>query len=1039
MKLANFSVGKPVTTVMIFIAVIVLGVVAMLSLGIDLMPELEIPAVSVICAYEGAGAEEVETMITKPIEDALSTISGVDKVISSSKEGVSAVTLQFNWGQSLDEKINDVRDKIDNAKARLPDEADNPVIFKFDLAMQPIMIIVVTASDLYPDLQKLVDDKIVDPLKRVKGVAAATARGGLTRQIRVDLDRDRMAAFQLSVNEINAVLAAQNLSIPGGDIKMGYVDYLIRTPEEFSSAEEVADVVVAMRDGSPIRLRDVAGVRDFFRERTYDVSVNRTRGMGIMVQKQSGENTVEVAGGVRAEVEQLKKTLPPDLNIKIVMDNSDFILASVHNLRDTVFWAILFVFLVILFFLRNFRASLIVCTSIPVSLILTFVLMKLAGYTINTNTLASLAVAVGMVVDNAIVVVDNISRHRDRGQGRKEGAIYGTNEVGTAVMASTLTTICIFAPIVFVGGIAAVVFGEFAAVVTMALVASLFTAMMLVPMLSSKFLKVRTREEARVKILDFFYDAGEKTLVWLENGYTRILMWALGNRKTVLTVCALLLVWAIILAFFVGTEFFPKEDQNRLSANYELPIGSRYERTGNVARKLEDIAWAHVPELKDCFLRWGVYGSADTPFSTQEASYKGFLFMSLVGKRQRDASPDDIIARLRPITSKIPGAKIRLSSEDPLMGLIFGGGKEISIEIYGEDLETASEYAARVQDAIARIEGVEDIEISREQAKPELKVVVDREKASSMGISIRNIGKTIETLFAGTTATKYRERGDEYDVEVRLREEDRTRIEDLRDIYVMSASGQPVSLANIAHIEKGLGPTQIERKDQSRYITVSASFTESAGRKLSDALSDIEKVLGRMSVPEGFSWAFGGAEEERKSAFRLLLGAAVLGMILVYMVMASQFESYRDPFIIFLSVPFGMVGVIFGLFVTGQTVSVISFIATITLIGVVVNNGIVLISYIGILRQRGHGIYESIVTGGQSRLRPVLSTTITTILGLVPLALSRGEGSEIWIPFAITIIGGLTVGTVVTLVLMPTLYSIFEGAKPITKEQVLKP
>ncbi len=993
MKLANFSVSKPVTTVMIFIAVIVLGLVSMLSLGIDLMPELEIPAVSVITGYEGAGAEEVESMVTKPVEDSLSTISGVDKVISSSKEGISAVTLQFNWGEDIEEKMNDVRDKIDAAKAKIPEEADDPVIFKFDLAAQPIMIIVVTANDLYPDLQKLVDDEVVDPLKRVKGVAAATARGGLTRQIRVDLDRDRMAALKLSVSEINTALAAQNLSLPGGDLKTGHMNYLIRTPEEFSNAQEVADVVIANRGDIPVRLKDVAEVRDLYRERTYDVSVNKQRGMGIMVQKQSGENTVEVASSVRAEVERLQKTLPPDLNIKIVMDNSDFIVASVRNLRDTVFWAVFFVFIVVLFFLRNFRATLIVCTSIPVSLIITFILMKLADYTINTNTLASLAVAVGMVVDNAIVVVDNISRHRDRGQGRTEGAIYGTNEVGTAVMASTLTTICIFAPIIFVGGIAAVVFGEFAAVVSMALVASLFTAMMLVPMLSSKFLNVHSREEARLKILDTFYEWGEKSLVWLEDTYIRLLMWSLGNRKTVLTSCVVLLVWAVAIAFFVGTEFFPKEDQNRISGNYELPIGTRYERTGAVARKLEEMAWDNVPELKDCFLRWGVYGSADNPFSTQEASYKGFMFMSLVGKRERDASPDDIIARLRPLADKIPGAKVRFSSDDPLLGAIFGGGKEISIEIYGEDLGTASDFAAHVQEAIAKVEGVKDIEISREQAKPELKVIVDREKASSMGISVRSIGKTIETLFAGTTATKYREKGDEYDIEVRLREEDRTRIEDLRDVYVMNSQGQPVSLANIARVEQGLGPTQIERKDQARYITVTASFVKSKGHKLSDAIGEIEEILGRMPVPEGFSWAFGGAEEERKTAFKLLLGAALLGMILVYMVMASQFESYRDPFIIFLSVPFGLVGVIFGLFMFGQTLSVISFIATITLIGVVVNNGIVLISYIGILRKRGLEIFEPIVAGGRRRLRPVLSTTITTMLGLVPLALSRGEGS----------------------------------------------
>ncbi|HSV27605.1 MAG TPA: efflux RND transporter permease subunit [Sedimentisphaerales bacterium] len=1038
MKLANFSVSKPVTTVMIFVAIIVLGIVSMLSLGIDLMPELEIPAVSVITGYEGAGAREVENMVTTRIEDALSTIGGVDTVTSTSRDGISMVTLQFGWGEELDEKINDIREKIDGVKAVLPQEADTPMIFKFDLAAGPILIIVVTADKLYPDLQKIVDDKVVDPLKRVKGVAAASARGGLTRQIRVDLDRARLSAMRISVGEINASLASQNLSLPGGGLDMGHMSYLIRTPEEFTSAEQIAETVIAVRGQNVVRLRDVATVRDFFRDKTYGVSINRQLGMGIMVQKQSGESTVAVAERVRAEIEKIRQTLPPDLGIKVVMDESEFILASVANLRNTVLWAVFFVFLVILFFLRDLRASLIVCTSIPVSLIITFILMKLADYTINTNTLASLAVAVGMVVDNAIVVVDNISRHRDRGHGRKEGAIYGTNEVGTAVLASTLTTICIFAPIVFVGGIAAVVFGEFASVVTMALVASLLTAVMLVPMLSSKFLKVRSREEARIKILDTFYDMGERTLERIEGIYVRVLLWVLNNRKTVLASCGILLVWAAAVAFFVGTEFFPTQDENRISVTYELPVGMRHEQTEEVARQLEDIAFANVPELRDCFLRWGVYGDAGDPFGARETSYSGFMFMSLIGKTERDASPDDIIARIRPLADRIPGAQIRLSAEDPVMGLIFGGGQEISIEIYGDDLDVAAAYAGRVQEAISRVEGVQDVEISRRQAKPELKVMVDRQKASSMGISIQTIGRTIETLFSGTTATKYREGGEEYDVVVRLRNEDRTRIEDLRDIYIMSASGQPVSLSNVARIEHGYGPTQIERKDQARFITVRASFVSNGGRQLSDAVSDIRNVLNRMPVPEGFSWVFGGAEEERRTAFTLLFAAALLGMVLVYMVMASQFESYRDPFIIFLSVPFGLVGVIFGLFVSGQTLSVISFIATITLIGVVVNNGIVLISYIGILRQRNLGIYEAIIQGGKSRLRPVLATTITTILGLTPLLLARGEGSEIWVPFAATIIGGLTVGTGVTLVLMPALYSIFEGAKPIGKEAELK-
>ncbi|MHC4644651.1 MAG: efflux RND transporter permease subunit [Planctomycetota bacterium] len=1023
MKLAQLSVNRPVTTAMIFIAIVVLGLVSMSLVGIDLMPDLEIPAVSVLTAYEGAGPEEIETLITEPMEDTLSTISGVDEVISVSKEGISAVTLKFNWGQQIAETINDVREKIDLIREMLPEEAENPVIFKFDLDMQPIMIIAITAGDSYPKLEDIVDELIVDPIKRVKGVAAATPRGGLERQIRVDIDRDKLAALNLSVARINSALALQNVMTPGGNLKTGYKDFLLRTPEEFSSPEEVAEVVVARRNGIAIKLKDVARVSDFFKERTYDVRMNGKPAMAIFVQKQSGENTVEVTEAVREKLDQIRKNLPPDVDPKIVIDNSEFILASVGNLRDTVLWAVFFVFMVLLFFLRDLRASIIVAAAIPTSLIITFLLMWLADYTINNDSLASLAVAVGLVVDNAVVVVDNISRHRSKGQRAKEGAIFGANEVGVAVIASTLTTISIFAPIMFVGGITAIIFGQFAAIVTMALVASLFTALMLVPMLCSKLLRVRDDNSSKSRF-DLFYRLGGRVLGKTEDLYTRFLDWSLKNRKTVFISCALLLVWSIGVVKFIGTEFFPTQDQNRLLAEYELPIGTRYERTGVVAQQLQTIAENHVPERRDSFIRWGVYGGAGSQFATQEESYKGILFISLKPKRQRDASPAELIDRLRPITDKIPGATIRYSAEDPLEQMIFGGSGKLAVELYGHDMDEARRYAEAVSAAMTRVEGVQDVRISRKEEKPEIKVVVDREKASNLGLDVKTIGKTIETCFAGTTATRYRERGDEYDVEVRLQLQDRDRIEDLRDVFVNLPTGDPISLASVAGIEQGVGPTKIERKDQARYITVSAEVT---GRDLGSTAADVKRAIDKIPAPPGFSYKFGGAEKEKKEAFRLLVVAVLLGMALVYMVMASQFESLRDPFIIFLSIPFGIVGVIVALALTGQAMSVVSFLALIMLVGIVVNDGIVLISYIGILRRRGLDVYSAIMEGGRSRLRPVVCTTATTALAMMPLALSRGEGSEIWVPFAVTVIGGLLVGTLITLVLMPTLYSVFEG------------
>jgi HAE1 family hydrophobic/amphiphilic exporter-1 len=705
------------------------------------------------------------------------------------------------------------------------------------------------------------------------------------------------------------------------------------------------------------------------------------------------------------------------------LDNSNFILASVHNLRNTVLWAGLFVFLVILFFLRDLWASIIVAVSIPTSLIITFVLMWLAGYTINQDTLASLAVAVGMVVDNAIVVVDNIHRHRQRGQKARESAIFGTNEVGVAVTASTLTTIAIFAPIMFVGGIAAIIFGQFAAIMTMALCVSLLTALMLVPMLCSKIFKAPARQ-ARYKIMDFFYNWGESFLLTVETAYVKSLNFALGHRKTVLVSCLLLALTSLPVSRLISSEFFPQEDQNRLSTSYELPVGTRYERTGIVARKLQEIVDNHVPEKTDSFIRWGVFqGEGGGYMGFEETSNTGFMLVALRPKKERHTLPAQIIQRLRPLAESIPGAKVRFSSEDPLMSLIFGGGRELAIDIYDYNLNDARAYAQQITRVLTTVDGVTDIDISRKEEKPELKVVIDRDKASFLGLSVADVGGTIETFFAGTTATKYREAGDEYDILVRFRPQDRQKLEDLRDAFVTTPTGHNIPLANIARIEAGFGPTKVERKNQSRVLTITADVT---GRKLGAVVRDIKEKLAGIVPPPGFDYGFAGAEQEKAKAFRLLLMAAALGMVLVYMVMASQFESLRDPFIIFLSIPFGIVGAIFALALTGQALSVMSFIALIMMVGIVVNNGIVLISYTGILRQRGLSVYDAIIQSGTTRLRPVLSTTITTILGLIPLALSRGEGSEVWVPFAVTIIGGLVVGTLLTLVFMPVLYSIFE-------------
>ena len=1030
MKLPEIGVRKSVTTLMIFVAMIVLGLVALPMLGLDLMPDIEIPSVSVITTYKGAGPQEVESRITEPMEARISTVQKLDELRSISMEGISVVTAKFEWGVNLEEATNDIRDKVDLLRKRLPEAADDPILLKFDLAMSPVVVIGVTADESWENLEHIVDKDICDPLKRIPGVATATYRGGLKRQIKVEIDHTRLQAYGLTTPHVIKALALQNLSNPGGHLKSGNMDYLVRTPEEFSHPEEIGQVVVAHHNATPVHVNDLARVYDGFAEKTHDVLIDGKKGMAVMIQKQSGEDTVIVAKKTRKALKEIARDLPPDVKVKIVIDSSDFIRASVNSLRDTIMWAGVFVFLIIILFLRNISASLIIIITIPTSLVITFMLMYLMGYTINQITLSSLAIAIGMVVDNAIVIVDNIQRHRERGQKPTEGAIFGASEVGTAVVAATLSTIAIFAPIVFVGGITAILFGALAAVVTMAMVASLITSLMLTPMLCSKFLKVTTAHTSRI------FRASEKIFTGIESGYSRLLGWALYHRKTVIAGSSMLLILSLSVVPMVGTEFMPEQDQDMLAASVELPVGTRFEKTGEVCRKINQILEKNVPELYTYFDRWGAgemgIGSL---LGSEEASYTGSLMVRLISKEERDASPRQIIQRIRPMAERIPGTEIRFSVSDPLAGIIFGGGKLLGIDLYGYDLDDARNYANAVRKALLNIPGVKDIEISRKQTKPELQIIVDREKASLLGLNVTDIGKTVETFFSGNTDVKYRERGDEFDIEVRLRPEHRKKVEDLRDVFINTPYGRKISLSNIAHIQTELGPTKIERKDQDRVITVSGDIY---GRDLGSVIAEAKEALKKIPRPLGFSYKFSGAEKEKQKAFRLLIMAAALGMILVYMVMASQFESLRDPFIIFLSIPFGFIGVVWILGLTHQTLSVISFIGVIMLIGIVVKNGIVLISYIGILRHRGLSIRRAVMDGGRARLRPVLCTTLTTLLAMTPLALSRGEGSEIWVPMALTIIGGLSLSTVVTLILMPTLYSIFEGwgAKVTNKRNV---
>ena len=1017
MKLSEFGVKWPVTTSMIFLAIVIIGAFAYTQVGIDLMPDFEVPVVTVITGYEGAGPQEVETRITEIIEEQVSTVQNVDEVTSMSHEGMSMVTIKFDWGVDLAEATNDIRDKLDLVSKRLPEEAESPIIFKFNTSMIPVVMLGVTANESWEKLDKIVDKKIIDQLKRVPGVATAISQGGSKRGILCELDRERIRATGLTGRQIVSILRGQNLNNPGGHIKSGDFDYLVRTPEEFASVDEIGSVVVS-NNPKPIRLKDVAEIKDGFLEKTGEFLMNGKPAMGIMVQKQSGANSVAVAAQVLKEIPKIQEKLPSDVKIHLFFTTAEFIESTIANLKNAVMVGGIAVFFVILFFLRDIRASIIVCTTIPTSLIITFLLMYLAGYTINQISLSSLAIGIGMVVDNAIVIMDNIKRYLSRSVSRRESAIWGAAEMSKAVIASTMTTIAIFLPIIFTTGITEIMFGQLAAIITMALIASLFSALVLSPMLCSKFLKPTPPGEKPNP------DRIERFLHTLETSYSKILEKALKNRLKTLGILALILLCSLGAIKLVGTDFIPEQDMGRMEVDVELPTGTRFEETGKIIDKVQKTIMQKVPELKSMVGRYGVSEDslASVFLGNKESSHFGNIELMVVPKQKRKRGLQKIIKDLRPELEKIPGAVIRFDTSDPLAGMMGAGGGGFSLNVYGHDLEAGIAYCGKLVKELEKVEGLKDLEISQKLAQPELQVIVDREKASSLGLNVTDIGRTVELYFNGDNTVKYREGGDEYDIEVRFREKDRINIHDLAQVPIQTPIGSTIKLSNVAEIVQDLGPTRITRNEQERYIQITGQIY---GRGSGEIAQDAAEVIKAIPTPPGFWWKFSGNEEERKESFILMVQAAALGMILVFMVMASQFESLLAPFIIFLSIPFGFMGGILILALTGFRISIVSLLGFLILIGIVVNNGIVLVSYINILIQRKYPLQKAIVEAGKSRLRPVLSTTLTTMLGMMPMVLSRGEGSEVWVPLALSVIGGLAVSSLMTLILMPVLYSLF--------------
>lgn len=1026
MKLPEFAVRRPYTVLMIFLGIALMGAISLFKLKIDFLPEIEPPAISVLVPYPGATASDVESDVTKYLEDQLSTVNNLDELKSLSKDNLSMVTCLFDWGTDLDVAVNDVREKLDLAKPDIREhapDAQEPMIFKFSSASAPIMAVSVSADESWKQLYRIVDKQIVDPLKRVPGVGAIVIYGGLRRQINVEFDKYRLAGYGLSVPAVIRKLASENLDMPAGDVKMGTRKYQIRLAGRFKSPEEIAEVIVGTKEGRMIHLRDVAKVSDSFEEPRMYASCNDREAVMFILQKQTGANTVAVCKAVRERLKELQKGLPPDLRITVAMDSSEFIMYSIHTLSRTLLVAGVLVVLVTLLFLRRVRASLIVILVIPFSLIIAFIFLFLKGYTINVISLMSLCIAIGMVVDNAIVVLENITRHIEQGGERpKEAAVFGASEVGSAITASTLTTIAVFVPLIFVSGLSGIVFDQLAFVIAITLGGSLFTALTMSPMLASKWIKpVEATKRGRL------FRLGERFFQGIEAVYERILSTSLRHRKKFLASLIVIFVASLGLLRFMGSDLFPDVDTGDMDLQFRLDESARLQETIQVGKRISALFAHLVPETRDRYVWCGeTKKGIGVALGFSEGPNCGEGGAKLVKKRYRTRSAKDIAAVLRNEIRKIPGIKeFHVIAGTPIKQVLMGGVKQVEVEIIGHDMEVTNRLAEEVRKIFERTPGAVDIAVSRRKPRQEIHVIVDRLKASSLGVSVATVAQVLRSNYYGFEATKYRDAGDDFDVFVRLDESNRRSLDDIGEVDIPSMDPDigSVKLRNIARIVDSTGPVEIERKNRERIVTVGADVYK---RSLGEVKADVERELRKLEIPPGVTIDFGGEVEEQRKAFRDLTLLLVIGLILVYMVMVSQFESLKTPFIIAFSIPFAFTGVIWAFYLSGVTLSLMSFMAVIMLVGIVVNNAIVLVDYTNILRARGLPLYDAIKQAGRHRLRPVLMTTFTTLFGTLPLAISRGEGAEMWQPFGITAIGGLSLSSLVTLVLVPIIYSLFE-------------
>ncbi len=1020
MKITDLSIQRPVTVVVICLALAVLGIFSLGRLAIDMIPDISFPVIVIYTSYTGVSPEEVEENLTKTIENAAASASRVEKISSTSSEGTSLVIVEYQWGTDLADASNDLRERLDLIRDFIPDEATQPVLFKFDPSMMPIMILSVEGRRDPSSLRYIAENTVKTNLEQIDGVASVAVDGGVQPQISVDLDRAQLSSYGLTIDQVVGLLRAENLNVTGGSVVEGARKYSLRTLGKFGSPGEIRQVVVGSRNGRAIRLEDVAEVYRGEVDDETEVALDRTPTVILRVQKQSGTNTVQIAERVRERLARLRQSLPADVKLVELMTSSDFISKAISNVWQTALIGGLLAVGILFLFLRNLPTTLIIGVSIPLSFIITIIAMYFAGLTLNMLSLGGLALGIGMLVDNSIVIIENIFRYRESGVKPSEAARHGTLEMGNAVMASTLTTVAVFLPLVlFIRGLARELFRDLAFTVTFSLLASLGVALTVVPMLSSRIRGVRIKQKSNALLnVEEELEARGPVLRFVDRVYRAALAWTIHHRWIVLV--GILALFGLSLAMIprVGVELIPQTDQGELNLAITTAVGSDLDTTREAVDRIYKIIEDHVPEKKTALINIGTSGMFFGTTSSNSASIR----LSLVDLRQRSRTDKQISEALRPLLDRVPGTTVRFASHGPMSGGTSGG---LTVSVRGYDLEQGKRLAGQVKKVMDAVEAVKDAHISREEGLPEYRIRVDRNRAAQYGLTAAAVGTTIKRAFGGEAVATMLLEGDEVDVRVRFRPEDRVSSRDLELIFVTTPTGASVPLTDLLDVDRGYGPVNIQREGQQRVINIEAEVLGD----VRTAVARIKSGVDRLAIPEGFTVIYGGSWEDIQKTIKDLVLVLALSIILVYFIMAAQFESFRDPFIILFTLPTAFIGVIWIHLATGTIFSAFSGIGVLVLVGIVVNNGIILVDYANMLRRRGYELDRGVLAAGRTRLRPILMTVLTTILGLVPMAFSRGSGAELNRGLGLTVIAGLTLSTLFTLFLVPVLYHLFESGR----------